>query len=83
MSKREKLVKKFMAKPLRKDLTFNELEKLFTMLGYTKREGRGSRVRFSNRETGDVFTIHKPHPENILKSYVVKEVYEKLKGLKK
>lgn len=83
MTKREKLVEKFLTKPLRKDLTFDELEKLFLMLGYQKKEGRGSRVRFSNLETGDVFTTHKPHPGNILKSYVVKEVYEKLKGILK
>jgi len=83
MSKKEKLIEKFMAKPLRKDLTYEELEKLFEMLGYIKKEGKGSRVRFSNLEIGDIFTMHKPHPGNILKSYVVKEVYEKLKEILK
>jgi len=83
MSKKEKLIEKFMAKPLRRDLTYEELEKLFEMLGYIKKEGKGSRVRFSNREIGDIFTMHKPHPGNILKSYVVKEVYEKLKEILK
>jgi hypothetical protein len=81
MSKKEKLIEKFMKKPIRKDLTFEDLDALFTMLGYTRKEGKGSRVRFSNKETGDVFNMHKPHPENILKSYVVKEVCEKLKGI--
>lgn len=81
MSKKEKLVQKFMKRPIRKDLTFEELETLFTMLGYTRKEGKGSRVRFTNKETGDVFNMHRPHPENILKSYVVKEVCEKLKGI--
>lgn len=83
MSKKEKLIEKFMTKPLRKDLTYEELEKLFEMLGYMKKEGKGSRVRFSNRENGDIFDMHKPHPGNILKSYVVKEVYEKLKEILK
>ena len=83
MTKREKLLEKFMTKPFRKDLTFEEMEKLFSTLGYQKKEGRGSRVRFSNLETGDIFTTHKPHPGNILKSYVVKEVYEKIKGILK
>lgn len=81
MTKRDKLIEKFLTKPFRKDLNFDELEKLFSILGYTQKEGRGSRVRFSNLETGDVFTMHKPHPGNLLKSYVVKEVYDKLKEI--
>lgn len=70
-----------MKKPARRDLTFEELEMLFSLLGYTKKEGKGSRVRFANKETGDIFNMHKPHPGNILKSYVVKEVCEKIKGI--
>lgn len=81
MSKKEKLIAKFMQKPVRTDITFEELESIFAMFGYIKKEGRGSRVRFSNRDTGDVFTVHRPHPGNILKSYVVREVCEKLKGI--
>ena len=81
MTKRDKLIEKFLTKPFRKDLTFDELEKLFSVLGYTKKEGRGSRVRFSNLETGDVFIMHKPHPGNLLKPYVVKELYDKLKEI--
>lgn len=81
MSKKDKLIKKFLTKPVRSDLTFDELESLFSILGYIKREGKGSRVRFSNPETGDIFTIHRPHPGNILKTYVVKEAINKIKGL--
>jgi len=83
MSKKDKLIKKFLTKPVRSDLTFEELESLFSILGYIEREGKGSRVRFSNPETGDIFTTHKPHPGNILKTYVVKEVINKIKGLVK
>lgn len=79
MTKRDKLIDKFLAKPVRKDLTFEDLEKLMAILGYLKKEGRGSRVRFSHRETGDLFITHKPHPENVLKTYVVKEACEKIK----
>ena len=83
MSKKEKLIQKFSKKPLRRDITFEEMENLFTLLGYIKKEGKGSRIRFSNPETGDIFTTHKPRPGNILKTYVVKEVYEKIKGILK
>lgn len=81
MTKKNKVINKFLEKPLRKDLTFDELERLFKMLGYEKKEGRGSRIRFLNHETGDVFITHKPHPGNILKTYVVKEVVEKIRGI--
>jgi predicted RNA binding protein YcfA (HicA-like mRNA interferase family) len=83
MSKKEKLIQTFSTKPLRRDITFEEMESLFKLLGYIKKEGKGSRVRFSNPETGDIFTTNKPHPGNILKTYVVKEVYEKIKEIAK
>jgi predicted RNA binding protein YcfA (HicA-like mRNA interferase family) len=79
--KKDKLIDKFLETPPRKDLTFDEPEKLFKILGYEKKEGRGSRIRFLNHETGDVFITHKPHPGNILKTYVVKEVVEKIRGI--
>jgi hypothetical protein len=83
MSKKDKLIQKFSTKPFRRDITFEEMESLFAFWGYIKKEGKGSRVRFSNPETGDIFTTHKPHPGNILKTYVVKEVYKKIKEMPK
>ena len=44
MSKKEKLLKKFLEVPPKKDLTFEELETLLLACGYRKLEGRGSAV---------------------------------------
>ena len=79
MSRKDKLLKKFLSKPIRKDLTFNELETLLIGCGYIKLEGSGSAVKFYNKEMDSLINLHKPHPSNILKVYLVKQIQEKLK----
>ena len=74
MSKKEKLLKRFLELPLRSDLTYPQLEILLISLGYKKVEGDGSRVKFLKDTTPII--IHKPHPGNILKKYVVKQLQE-------
>ncbi len=81
MAKQEKLFNKFTAVPPKKDLTFNELETLLNHYGFNKIEGNGSRVKFIHPTKQLVLSIHKPHPSNILKEYVVREVQALLKGL--
>ena len=73
MSTKEKLIERFKNQP--KDFTWEELVRLLNLLGFTTdNKGRtsGSRVLFENRD--DVFTIHKPHPKNIIKTYLMKQV---------
>ena len=81
MSKKDKLFKKFLHKPIKKDLTFSELETLLTTLGYIKLEGSGSAVKFFNKEKDSLINLHKPHPSDLLKVYLVKQIQEKLKDL--
>lgn len=76
-------MEKFLTKPAKKDLTFSELETLLTGFGYEKMEGSGSRVKFFHPKTKDIISLHKPHPSNILKIYIVKEIQEKISHLKK
>jgi len=80
MSKKTKLLEKFLEIPPRNDLTFNELETLLISKGYEKIDGKGSRVKFFNKEKDSMINLHKPHPSNILKTYLVKQIQEKLKG---
>jgi hypothetical protein len=81
MTKKEKLLEKFLSKPLKRNLTFRELVPLFQSLGYVLINKDGSRVAFWNKSTGDIFDMHQPHPDDILKLYVVKKVQEKLKDI--
>jgi len=79
MSKKEKLLKKFLEVPPKKDLTFEELETLLLSYGYSKLEGKGSAVKFYHSLHDNLINLHKPHPSNILKTYLIKQIQIKLK----
>jgi len=75
MSTKEKLIERFKKQP--KDFTWDELVRLFGILGFkidNKGKTSGSRVLFVKDE--DAHTVHKPHPSNILKQYAIKQVYD-------
>ena len=81
MSKKEKLLMRFLHLPIKKDLTFSELETLLTMLGYVRLEGNGSAVKFFNKEKNSLINLHKPHPSDVLKVYLVKQIQVKLREI--
>lgn len=78
MSKKDKLIKRFLEIPPKKDLTFNELETLLLSCGFSKIDGAGSAVKFYHEEKDVLINLHKPHPSNILKVYLVKQIQIKL-----
>jgi hypothetical protein len=78
MGTKEKLVDRLKSQP--KDFTFEEAERLLTLFGYTKsNKGKtsGSRVMFIDEQKRKIL-LHKPHPGNILKTYALKDIIEKL-----
>ena len=78
MGTKEKLVDRLKSQP--KDFTFEEAERLLTLFGYTKsNKGKtsGSRVMFIDEQNRKIL-LHKPHPGNILKTYALKDIIEKL-----
>ncbi len=78
MSKKEKLIDKLLKKP--KDFTFDEMKSLLSYLGYSlKQGGTGSGVKFIRSESNEVINFHKPHPDGILKRYILEQIIEKLK----
>jgi hypothetical protein len=78
MSKREKLIERFLKLP--KDFHYDDAVKL---LGYFRfdevKTGKtsGSRVKFEN-EDGVPIMLHKPHPSGIMKNYQLKQIKETL-----
>ena len=75
MSTIEKLKKRLLSRP--KDFSMEELDRLLLGLGYVRlKHGKttGSKVGYMDPEKGRVFLLHKPHPENVLKPYVVREL---------
>ena len=78
MSKKDKLIDRLLKKP--KDFTFDEMESLLSYFGYElKQGGAGSGVKFIKDGTNEVINFHKPHPDGILKRYVLDQVIEKLR----
>ncbi len=78
MSKKEKLIVRLLKKPT--DFTFDEMESLLSYFGYQlKQSGTGSGVKFIKRDSNEVINFHRPHPNGILKRYVLEQVIEKLR----
>lgn len=80
MSSKDKLVERFLLLP--SDFTFDELERLLKIFGYTKsNKGKtsGSRVVFKDQEEHPIM-LHKPHPGNIVKQYALRQVKEELQS---
>lgn len=78
MSKKDKLIERLLKKP--RDFTFDEMESLLSYFGYQLKQGvTGSGVKFIRGESSEVINFHKPHPNGILKRYVLDQVIEKLR----
>lgn len=79
MTKHDKLIKRFKSQP--KDFTYDEMKSFLNRFGYveeTKGKTSGSRVIFYNEELQHSIFLHKPHPGNIIKSYLMKYVEDEL-----
>jgi predicted RNA binding protein YcfA (HicA-like mRNA interferase family) len=79
MSRKEKLISRFQQRP--KDFTWDELSSLLKHMGYREiKAGKagGSRRRFVHNSAATI-TLHKPHPQNILKRYAIDQVLDVLK----
>ncbi len=78
MSKIEKLIERLKSEP--KDFTWDELTKVLAHFGYSEmKKGKtgGSRRKFIDINN-NIISLHKPHPGNILKGYVIKQIIEHL-----
>ena len=76
MSKKEKLWLKIQRHP--KDFTWSELTRLLKTVGYEPRKkGKtgGARRQFIH-PTAPPINLHKPHPQNTLKRYVIDDILE-------
>lgn len=78
MSKKEKLVRRFLSMP--SDFHFDEMVMLLKYYGFNEiKTGKtsGSRVRFRD-VSGAKIIMHKPHPSGNLKQYQLKQIKEQL-----
>ena len=78
MSKKDKLINRLLNKP--KDFTFDEMKSLLSYFGYEmKQSGTGSGVKFIKGGGNEVINFHRPHPNGVLKRYILEQVIEKLR----
>ena len=81
MGTKEKLIERFKSQP--SDFSWDELLRIFRIFGYelnNKGKTSGSRVIFKKGESS--YVAHKPHPDKMIKSYVMKQVLEFFKDNK-
>lgn len=80
MGQIEKLIERI--KKIPADLTYDEIKRLMNYLGYVesnKGKTSGSRVAFYREKDNAMIILHKPHPENIVKKYAIRQLIETLK----
>ena len=68
MAKREKLLERLISIP--NDLSWDEMVRILSIFGYTeiaKGKTGGSRRKFADANN-NVISMHKPHPQNIVKA---------------
>ncbi len=81
MTKVDKLNERFQGDPI--DFTWEELKKILFLHGYVEiNPGKtaGSRRKFKNKDHR-IISLHKPHPGNIVKRYVIKKVKKHLNSI--
>lgn len=76
MSRQNKLLERLLSRP--SDFTWQELCKLLNGFGFEVLKGKGSRRKFLHRATQQLIIVHEPHPQNIVKEYIIKDVIIKL-----
>jgi hypothetical protein len=78
MSKKEKLIERLLTMP--NDFTFDEMVTVLSYFGYKLTQGSsGSGVKFIKDESNEVINFHRPHPNGVLKKYILVQVIEKLR----
>ena len=81
MSRREKLLRRFLAKPA--DFELDEMSTLLKDLGYEEIKSdktAGSRVAYIHKLSGHIIRLHRPHPGKIMKRYQIELVEEALRA---
>ena len=82
MSKLKKAKERIKSKP--KDYTYTEAKYLLSQMGFIERsKGKtsGSRVGFYRNKDQKIILLHKPHPDDVMKSAAVKDLLEFLYNL--
>jgi hypothetical protein len=75
--KQRRTLERIFEQPVRSDILWTDIEKLFQALGADISEGRGSRVRVALTDVRAIF--HRPHPERVTNQSTIRSVRRFLK----
>ena len=75
--KQRRTLERIFEQPVRSDILWTDIEKLFQTLGADISEGRGSRVRVALTDVRAIF--HRPHPERVTNQSTIRSVRRFLK----
>ena len=75
--KQRRTLERIFEQPVRSDILWTDIEKLFQALGADISEGRGSRVRVALADVRAIF--HRPHPERVTNQSTIRSVRRFLK----
>jgi len=75
--KQRQTLERIFEQPVRPDIPWSDIEKLFRALGADISEGRGSRVRVAMEGVRAVF--HRPHPERVTNQSTIRSLRRFLK----
>ena len=62
---------------------YEKITEILKSMGYEEVQGKGSGVKFIDRSIKHVINLHKPHPGNIIKGYLLNQIKEKLEEVGK
>ena len=75
--KQRRTLERIFERPVRSDILWTDIEKLFQALSADISEGRGSRVRVALTDVRAIF--HGPHPERVTNQSTIRSVRRFLK----
>jgi predicted RNA binding protein YcfA (HicA-like mRNA interferase family) len=74
MSKHGKVLQRLLEKPAPVDIRWSDLKGALEHLGYHMLNNSGSRRKFVHPGTKHVISVHEPHPQPVVKAYVIRDV---------
>lgn len=81
MSKKDKLLNRFLLRPPVKDFSWDDFVTLMNQLGFSLHEksgGSSHKYFILDSDENKIINTYKPHPSGLLKAWQIKEVTDKL-----
>ncbi len=79
MSRKQKLLQNLRKNPPPTDFSWDDVVTLMKLCGFEELRNTGSRRKFVHRN-GVKVILHEPHPERVIKRYMIREILDGLRA---